>query len=143
MTNIITPRGDRVTVVADDTYYFKGSIYYRIGRTEVTLYPHKHYIDGAQVETLITPLDLRRSVAIYDDGECTLVLREYPSPSYISEDKLPQDMVLGEFPREYVTALRSRLELADRALWRHPNRERVAPFIDVLERLLNQVFHLP
>lgn len=143
MTNIITPSGDRVTVVADDTYYFKGSIYYRIGRTEVTLYPHKHYIDEAQVGTLITSLDLRRSVAIYDDGECILVVPEYPSPSYINEDKLPKDMVLGEFPREYVRLLRSRLELADRALWRHPDRERVAPFIDVLEKLLNRVSHLP
>lgn len=140
--NIITPRGDRITVVADDTYHIKGSIYFRIGRTAVTLYPRNYYNGGPELETLITPLDLPRSVAINRYGECNLE-RLYPCRLYISEDNLPQDMVLGEIPREYVSVLHSRLELADRAIWRHPDRERVAPFIDVLERLLNHISHLP
>lgn len=142
MTNIITPRGDRITVVADDTYHIKGSTYFRIGRTAVTLYPRNYYNGGPQLETLIKPLDLPRSVAINRYGECTLE-RLYPCRLYISEDNLPQDMVLGEFPREYVMALLFRLELAERAIWRHPDRERVAPFIDVLEKLLDHISHLP
>lgn len=142
MTNIITPRGDRVTVVADDSYFIKGSIYYRIGRAEVVLYPRHYYVDEPQEETLITSLDLLRSVTVYDNGECTLETT-YPCHMYLSEDKLPQDMVLSEFPQIYVTALRARLELADRAIWRHPERERVAPFIDVVGKLLNRRSHLP
>src|SRR5690625_4237713 len=113
--NIITPRGDRITVVADDTYHIKGSIFYRIGRTEVTLYPRQPYNGARQLETLITPLDLPRSLAINRDGECALE-RLYPCRLYISEDNLPQDMVLGEFPREYVSVLLFRLELADKAI---------------------------
>lgn len=140
--NIITPRGDRITVVADDTYHIKGSIYFRIGRTAVTLYPRNYYNGGPELETLIKPLDLPRAVAINRYGECNLE-RLYPCRLYISEDNLPQDMVLGEFPREYVMALLFRLELAERAIWRYPDRERVAPFIDVLERLLAHISHLP